>query len=298
VENWDDDGMGAFGDRLRREREARGVSLGEVSESTKISTGFLRALEHEEFERLPGGVFNRGFVRAYCKFLGIDEEAMVADFDAAYDQYRAEQAPPSPVEPVEEKKTLIEDYRYSLVALVPLILLITIIFLWRHHSKTTEANQAVAAASHRSGNRSSSTSNTSVDAQPKQSATNSKSAPTDNAPKTVAANPAPGTAAVQPPSAAASKAPEIAAAPKPKPISLEVHATEDAWMSVIADGKTMMEGVLPATGTRKFRAKKNLYFTTGNAGGIEVSYNGRPLPPLGTINEVKSLTFTSDGPHQ
>ena len=44
--------------------------------------------------------------------------------------------------------------------------------------------------------------------------------------------------------------------------------------------------------------KKNLYFTTGNAGGIEVSYNGRPLPPLGTINEVKSLTFTSDGPHQ
>jgi hypothetical protein len=69
-------------------------------------------------------------------------------------------------------------------------------------------------------------------------------------------------------------------------------------MSVIADGKTMMEGVLPATGTKKFHAKKNIYFTTGNAGGVEVSYNGRPLPALGTINEVKSLTFTSEGPRQ
>lgn len=291
--------MGAFGDRLRREREARGVTLGEVSESTKISTGFLRALELEDFERLPGGVFNRGFVRAYCKFMGIDEEAMVVDFDTAYDEYRAEHAPSPRIEPPEEKKKIpIQDYRFSLAILVPVILLITIVSLWRHHREATGANQRVAAASRETGNRSSNSASTTADVKPKQSAAISNSAPTDKAPKTVAANPAAGSSEIKPPSAAAPKAPEIAAAPKPKPIRLEVHATEDAWMSVIADGKTMMEGVLPATGTRKFHAKKNIYFTTGNAGGVEVSYNGRPLPPLGTINEVKSLSFTSEAPRQ
>src|SRR5262245_24753487 len=137
--------MGGFGDRLRREREARGVSLGEISESTKISSGFLRSLEQEDFERLPGGIFNRGFVRAYSKFLGIDEDAMVADFDAAYEQYRAEQAPPPPLLTIEEKTAPVKDYRFSVAILIPLILLISIVLLWRHHTKAAEATQGVAA---------------------------------------------------------------------------------------------------------------------------------------------------------
>lgn len=295
--------MGAFGDRLRREREARGVSLGEISESTKISTGFLRALEQEEYERLPGGVFNRGFVRAYSKFLGMDEEGIVADFDAAYEQYRAEHSPLPATEPAEAKTLLatdyIKDYRVSLAVLVPLVLLITTIFLWRHHSRTVEPTQTVMA-SPVNESAPSSASSASVDVKTKPSPANSQSVPTDKAPKAVATNNAAGSNEVRPlaSAAAAPKAPEIAADQKPKPIRLEVHATEDAWMSVVADGKTMMEGVLPATGTKKFHAKKNIYFTTGNAGGVEVSYNGRPLPALGTINEVKSLTFTSEGPRQ
>ena len=72
--------MGAFGDRMRREREMRGVTLEEISESTKISKRALQALEEEDFDLLPGGIFNKGFVRAYARFLGIDEEQAVADF--------------------------------------------------------------------------------------------------------------------------------------------------------------------------------------------------------------------------
>ncbi len=76
--------VGAFGDRLRREREMRGVSLEEIAAATKIGTRLLRALEDEQFERLPGGIFNKGFIRAYAKYLGIDEEGAVADYlDAA-----------------------------------------------------------------------------------------------------------------------------------------------------------------------------------------------------------------------
>ena len=75
--------MGSFGDKLKRERELRGVTLEEIAKATKIGTRALKALEDEHFEQLPGGIFNKGFVRAYAKFLGLDEEQMVADFMAA-----------------------------------------------------------------------------------------------------------------------------------------------------------------------------------------------------------------------
>lgn len=67
----------SFGDELRRERELREISLREIAESTKISLRYLQALEGNRFEELPGGVFNRGFVRAYAQFIGVDDEAMV-----------------------------------------------------------------------------------------------------------------------------------------------------------------------------------------------------------------------------
>ena len=72
--------VGSFGERLRREREMRGVSLDDIADATKIGTRLLRALEEEHFELLPGGIFNKGFVRAYAKYLGLNEEEAVADY--------------------------------------------------------------------------------------------------------------------------------------------------------------------------------------------------------------------------
>jgi len=71
---------GTFGEHLKREREMRGVSLEEIAAATRISTRFLEALENEQWERLPGGVFNRGFVRAVARFLGLNEESLVAEY--------------------------------------------------------------------------------------------------------------------------------------------------------------------------------------------------------------------------
>src|SRR5438045_2258979 len=75
--------MGSFGQRLQREREMRGITLEEIATSTKIGTRSLRALEEEDFDQLPGGIFNKGFVRAYARYLGIDEDQAVADYLAA-----------------------------------------------------------------------------------------------------------------------------------------------------------------------------------------------------------------------
>ena len=52
----------SLGQRLRREREQRGISLDEISLSTKIGTRFLLALEEDKFDKLPGCVFNKGFI--------------------------------------------------------------------------------------------------------------------------------------------------------------------------------------------------------------------------------------------
>jgi cytoskeleton protein RodZ len=74
-----------FGEHLKREREMRGVSLEEISAATRISTRFLEALENERWEQLPGGIFNRGFIRAEAHFLGLDEESLVAEYALSTD---------------------------------------------------------------------------------------------------------------------------------------------------------------------------------------------------------------------
>ncbi len=89
--------MGAFGDKLKREREMRRITLDEISESTKIPRRYLESLERENFESLPGGVFNKGFVKAYARFLGLDEEQAVADYLAV----AKEEPPPEDQFPLE-----------------------------------------------------------------------------------------------------------------------------------------------------------------------------------------------------
>jgi cytoskeletal protein RodZ len=69
--------MPSFGETLKRERELRQISLREISEATKVNLRYLDALERDDFRHLPGGVFNKGFVRAYAQFIGVDPETMV-----------------------------------------------------------------------------------------------------------------------------------------------------------------------------------------------------------------------------
>src|SRR5208337_2086081 len=75
---------GNFGERLKRERELREVPLDEITLATRIGPRFLEALENEQWDKLPGGVFNRGFVRSIARYLGLDEEAFLAEYDLAY----------------------------------------------------------------------------------------------------------------------------------------------------------------------------------------------------------------------
>jgi cytoskeletal protein RodZ len=78
--------VGAFGDKFRNAREAKSFSLDDVSNVTKISARMLQAIEEEHFDQLPGGVFNKGFIRAYAKHLGLNDEEAITDYLACLRQ--------------------------------------------------------------------------------------------------------------------------------------------------------------------------------------------------------------------
>ena len=69
-----------IGEKLRLAREARGIALRDISEQTRISIRYLEAIESDEYQRLPGGIFNRSFIRAYAKFVGYDEHEALEDY--------------------------------------------------------------------------------------------------------------------------------------------------------------------------------------------------------------------------
>jgi hypothetical protein len=91
--------MGTLGQYLRSAREARGIDLHEAAQQTRIGIAYLRALEEEDFSRLPGEVFVRGFLKNYGKFLRLDESQLLK-------KYAELSAPKSEAGPVAEKVPL------------------------------------------------------------------------------------------------------------------------------------------------------------------------------------------------
>ncbi|MGI8836523.1 MAG: helix-turn-helix domain-containing protein [Pyrinomonadaceae bacterium] len=76
-----------IGEQLRLAREERGIPLREISDQTRISVRYLEAIETNDYKRLPGGIFNRSFVKAYAKYVGYDEKEAVE----AYTRYMRDQ---------------------------------------------------------------------------------------------------------------------------------------------------------------------------------------------------------------
>src|SRR5881409_1767757 len=70
----------SIGEKLRLARETRGIALRDISENTRISMRYLEAIETNDYRRLPGGIFNRSFIRAYAKFVGYDEQEAIEEY--------------------------------------------------------------------------------------------------------------------------------------------------------------------------------------------------------------------------
>lgn len=304
--------MGSFGDKLKREREMRRISLDEISESTKIPRRYLESLERENFESLPGGVFNKGFVKAYARFLGLDEEQAVADYVAV----AKEEPPPEDQFPLEihEKPDRELNPRKShlplIGAVVALVGVLAGYAVWRARIKQTEnaENTVVAASPAESGNKAPEKSSGAAEGGTARPASTSQAQNVlqhaDYKQASVAATPVQPIARLETPATTSARAATDPSLTKPvlnkpalnnKDFFVVIKAKEDAWISVIADGRRVSHGTLRANKQRFIRAGKQIILTTGNAGGIDVSFNGKALGAIGSESEARTLMFTPTG---
>src|SRR4249919_3647848 len=87
---------GDLGRKLRDARERKGVSLRQISNTTKIAIGVLDGLERNDISKLPGGIFGRAFVRSFATEVGLDPESTIHEFIAQFrDESVAAGHPPS-----------------------------------------------------------------------------------------------------------------------------------------------------------------------------------------------------------
>jgi cytoskeletal protein RodZ len=134
---------GNFGERLKRERELREVTMEEITAATRIGSRFLEALENEEWSKLPGGVFNRGFVRSIARYLGLDEEALLGEYDLAYGTMVA------PVPPPPERRKSASKWIPFLVFLGLLVVVCCAVaagvYFWQHYAAHRARMQSITS---------------------------------------------------------------------------------------------------------------------------------------------------------
>ena len=134
---------GNFGERLKRERELREVAPNEIVVATRISLRFLEALENEDWDKLPGGIFNRGFVRAIARYLGLNEETLLAEYDLAHgDESEGALPPPENRIPSPPKWMAAALVLGALLAIAGLVA--AGVYGWRRYSANQRAKHAAS----------------------------------------------------------------------------------------------------------------------------------------------------------
>ena len=287
--------MASLGAQLKLAREKRGVTLEDVSSSTKIGTRMLRAIEDEHFDQLPGGIFNKGFVRAYAKAVGLDEEKAISDYLAATEPAplvsKNDEAPNRTMDSRVEAEPGEGGVSWGLLAL--LLILVALAFAgWGYYSREVRNSEAPAAQQEPVR------SNLQSPAAAQSAQPNISPAVTQSGAKTVSvsnpaqsnvasSNPAPGTAKTE---LASSETPNAAGY-----FSVHVKVRQDSWMSISSDGKTVLQGTVLAPTVKAVKARNQIVVKAGNVGALDFEFNGEKLPAQGQSGEVKTLTFGADG---
>jgi cytoskeleton protein RodZ len=252
--------MPALGEEFRSAREARGLTLSDVAGQIHIRSVYLNAIENEEWTSIGAPVYVRGFIRTYARFLALDGESAVERFN---------QSSPPEKHTAHAAHTVMSGGGGSggdrdrsgpslwviLGSLVAVVLVGFVAYEWWSYSRGGADRVAAGGA------------------QPAARSTGSR-------------NPAPAGASALP-SAQPSGGPATPAARH----QLAIRLTQRSWLRVTVDGTTAVEGIFPAGTTRTFTGNV-ADVRAGNAGGVQVSVDGRPSAPMGKEGDVTEQRYT------
>ena len=242
----------------------RGVSLDEIAAATRISTRFLEALEKERWDQLPGGAFNRGFIRSIARFLGIDEDGLVAEY-----AYGHEGVNGAPAAPPSEK--IPRNYRPAIVATALLGLLMAG-GIWA----LTHYGSQIAARVH----------GRVVAEAPVNMVREASQAP--NSTGTIAAPPF-GQATAN---GAPADPPTPSAAPVAPNLALTITAAKRVDIRITADGKSTFSGKLKANEAKLFEAHDTFEIVSSKSAALALNLNGHTMLWAGAPNNPRKMTLT------
>ena len=310
--------MPSFGEKLKQEREQRKITLEQISLSTKIGTRMLQALEADKFNQLPGGIFNKGFVRAYARCVGLDEDQTVAEYleasgeappvsteiEVSEDRDRNGEETARRLESISDAPTRQLPWGLFAAALLVVALALSV---WSHRRRE-HARQSVPPAA--------TTAVTPLPVAPGPSeapggvpgavpsevssetsgtATPSTASPSTASPRSSSSTTSSPTGESAPPAASETPRNAAAALAAPGEFTIVIHAREESWIAITADGKTISHETLEPGSERAIRGRKEIIVRTGNAGGIDFLLNGKKIDTGGILGEVRTVTFGSQG---
>jgi cytoskeleton protein RodZ len=320
----------SFGEKLKLEREKRKVTLEQISVSTKIGTRMLRALEENQFNQLPGGIFNKGFVRAYSRVLGLDEEQTVADYLQA-----SGDAPPARADTVSPEPTTLEhilhrnggddkshqhaarrsgpseteehilrmeaeadadapghQLPWGVFAALLLVVALTL-SLWSRYERE-RGRRAVQSVSNTAAVPVSQSPRGAPDfASSSSSGSSSNGAASSNKDRDSGGSRI--VSSLPSGTAVLAHTSLTAAQTTAGEFSLLVQAREESWITITSDGKPISSELLSAGSERQVRGHQQIVVKTGNAGGVDFQFNGKKVAAAGEYGEVKTITFGPRG---
>jgi cytoskeleton protein RodZ len=290
--------MGTFATELKSEREKRKISLAHIAAETRISLHHLESLEEGRFGDLPGGMYNRAFLKAYCETLNLNNLPEIMQ------RYEDELSPAS--DRTLKSKVHIPQksgsFRISPLLIWGLMLLIsaaglffsrrwiTAIFspYFSHTPVSTARYETVKLPATPPATSTTATPGTEPAAPipaPPESAMSDRALPAAQGPSLPSEPPV--TASPSQSSTGLNAATSPPATPiAPRSLRLEISATAQSWVSVDRDGSPAFRKTMEPGEVQVLVAAEKFQIVLGNAGGVRLKINGKPAKPLGKSGAV------------
>jgi cytoskeletal protein RodZ len=256
--------MASLGQQLKQSREEKGISLQEIAESTHISIRFLQAIENDAYDVLPGGVFNRAFVRKFARQVGFDEEQAVNLYQEQWQEQggEPERGYQLGVEEYESREASGNGLLLSFVALIVL------------GSLAYAAYQYFTPAVSDAGGSNMAGLNT----------------PTPSNPGT----PTPGVTPGATPGATASPSPSPTPQAPAGAMRFQFTAPiEEVWIKVKADGKDAEQMVLQPGESREFDVNEEVILSIGRVQSLKIAVNGGELDSAKFLPSPKAIRVSN-----